>query len=154
MIVQLISTPNRLAERVIGTEGGLTLEQLLLRADEIVARSISQWHAGALQEVMFMASSWSHYGASQFDLAVAVLGFGATANDMQANAEHLGYPDIALAASGVIQALLRVDPDGNSGDDGSLRAQHEAVTASLARLRACLADPRRVVADGRDLLAA
>src|SRR6185436_14483315 len=95
--VQFIPNPNRLSERVTNMEDGLTLEQLLERADEIVARSVCQWHAGAVHEVMFMASSWPHYGASRFDLAVTVLCFAAMANDMKANAGHLGYPDIALA---------------------------------------------------------
>jgi hypothetical protein len=154
MSVQIIPNPNRLAERVMNREDGLTLDQLLERADEITARSVCQWHAGAVHEVMFMASSWPHYGASRFDLAVSVLCFAAMASDMKSNAEHLGYPDIALAASGLAQSLLRIDTDANSGDDGSLRAQLEAVTASLARLRTCLAEPRRAVSNDRDLLAA
>jgi hypothetical protein len=153
MTAELIPDPNRLAERVTGSQDGLTLEQLLERAEEIVDRTVCQWHAGAVQEVTFMTGTWAHSGRARDDIVTTVLCFAAVANDMKVNAEQLGYPDVAAAAATLVRTLLAFDSEADGGDDAGLRAQGEAVTAALARLRRCLAEPRRVWADGRDLLA-
>jgi hypothetical protein len=154
MPAEMIDNPNRLAERVVGTGDGLTLEQMLERADEIADRTVCQWHAGAGQEVMFMIGHWASRGMSGIDLAMTAMCFAAAAHDMKENAEQLGYPDIAAAAGDLMSALLRIDTDVEGGDDGSLRGQGETVTTALAHLRTKIVEARRAWADGTDLLAA
>lgn len=154
MPAELMHNPNRLAERVAGFDDGLTVEEMLERADQIVDRTVRQWHAGATQEVTFMIGSWTRRGMSSPDLAMTLLCFAALANDMRASGEELGYPDIAAAAGDLISALLAIDTDLDNGDDGSHRGEGEAVTTALATLRDRIAEGRRVCSDGTDLLAA
>lgn len=154
MPAELMDNPNRLAERVVGIDDGLTIEEMLERADEIVDRTVCQWHAGAVHEVMFMISRWAGRGMSAVNLATTAMCFAAVARDMKESATELGYPDIAAAAGDVTDALLRIDAGVENGDDGRPGSRDATVATALIHLRTRIAEARRVGADGADLLAA
>ena len=132
--VEIFHPSNQLTDRV-RLDGGLTLEELLDRADAVVARTVCQWHAGIVEEVSFMMRAWMGRAVTARMLEPIAASFSSIVRDIADNAEALGYPNIRQAAGELLTALARVDTEAEGGDDGSLRGQAEAVTAGFARLR-------------------
>ena len=154
MSVEIIPNPNQLAHRVLDSENGLTLEQLLDRAEEIVAKTTNQWHAGIVEDVAFMLGQLTGRTVSNDEIAPVLIMFASILGDIEASAEELGYPDIRAAARDVSTAIFRIDTSAESGDQGSLNGQREAVTTCLALLRMRVVEASRVESSGGDLLAA
>jgi hypothetical protein len=102
--------PTRRLSDKVGTQGGVELEDALVRADQALAKVAGDFPALCEKWINSLKAAVPAHGAVDPDTRQTVLGI---ANDIRGQGGTFGYPLVTLVANSLVKF---VDPRENSSD--------------------------------------